>query len=366
MEKNTAIITFNQAINFGAVLQMYALQNVLINKIGVNAKVINYISPILSRTYKKVDKITFLNPKILYNTIFNNGYIKFNIAGFKKFNEENIIFTDNVYTSKEELKELNNEFQYFITGSDQVFNPYCSGFDDNYFLNFIDRNNYKASYAASIGLQNIPEELELYYREMLTDFKNISIREKSGAKELNRIICNRISVNIDPTLLLVDKQWKKLEKPLFVPTPYILIYAISEDKKMLKFARKIAKKKKCKILYINDRLLKPYGMISLRNINPAEWLFLFRNAEAIVTNSFHGIAFSINYKKIFYPFYLNKNIKVNSRIKDLLELLKLDYLIINDIKKAKYENENIDYIYAHKILEIERQNSIQYLNSIYE
>lgn len=366
LERKTAIITFNQAINFGAVLQMYALQNVLKTQVGVKADIINYKSKSLSKTYEKKKFSELISPRMMYHILFNNGYIRFNFKGFESFLSNNLEMTSEVSTKKD-LSSLNDLYDYFITGSDQVFNPYCSGFDGNYFLSFVSDKNMKFSYAASVGLENIPVELENYYKDYLNSFCRISIREITGANEIKRVCGIECSTNIDPTLLLDKSGWEKLmaDLPSNADTPYLLLYALSEDKNMLKFAKKIAKRKKLKVIYINDRLFRPKGMLSLRNVSPEQWLRLFANANSIVTNSFHGIAFSINFEKEFYPFYLNKNTRVNSRIRDLLDLLNLQSLVIND-NNDTLMNENIDYSEAREILKNEKNKSISYLREIYK
>lgn len=366
LERKTAIITFNQAINFGAVLQMYALQNVLKTQVGVKADIINYKSKSLSKTYEKKKFSELISPRMMYHILFNNGYIRFNFKGFESFLSNNLEMTSEVSTKKD-LSSLNDLYDYFITGSDQVFNPYCSGFDGNYFLSFVSDKNMKFSYAASVGLENIPVELENYYKDYLNSFCRISIREITGANEIKRVCGIECSTNIDPTLLLDKSDWEKLmaDLPSNADTPYLLLCALSEDKNMLKFAKKIAKRKKLKVIYINDRLFRPKGMLSLRNVSPEQWLRLFANANSIVTNSFHGIAFSINFEKEFYPFYLNKNTRVNSRIRDLLDLLNLQSLVIND-NNDTLMNENIDYSEAREILKNEKNKSISYLREIYK
>ena len=284
LERKTAIITFNQAINFGAVLQMYALQNVLKTQVGVKADIINYKSKSLSKTYEKKKFSELISPRMMYHILFNNGYIRFNFKGFESFLSNNLEMTSEVSTKKD-LSSLNDLYDYFITGSDQVCNPYCSGFDGNYFLSFVSDKNMKFSYAASVGLENIPVELENYYKDYLNSFCRISIREITGANEIKRVCGIECSTNIDPTLLLDKSDWEKLmaDLPSNADTPYLLLYALSEDKNMLKFAKKIAKRKKLKVIYINDRLFRPKCMLSLRNVSPEQWLRLFANANSIVT-----------------------------------------------------------------------------------
>lgn len=362
MGSKGAIMTFNQAINYGAVLQMYALQNT-IKKMGFECEVIDYRSPSLTELYRKKNFKDWINIRQLYNWLFRNAYIRYNYNGFSEFIKNHVVMSSKAYYQKQDLNELNEVYDWFIAGSDQVFNLFCSNFDKNYFLTFVKDSNKKKSYAASLGLEIIPDELEDEYYELLHDFNAISIREKTGARVLEKLLKKECVVNIDPTLLLEKKDWEKIVQHYKCENPYILVYVLSEDKVLFDFARKIAKKENKRIIYVNDRFFKKVGMKNLRNVAPEEWLGLLMNADAIVTNSFHGIAFSVRFEKRFFPFLLNKNQRVNSRIVDFLKLVELDFLLE---KCATVENEEtyIEYDKVNKILEREKKKSITYLYEI--
>lgn len=358
-----ALVTFSQAINYGAVLQMYALQKTLEN-LNYECDVLNYKSKSIAKTYEKPD---FLNPKVLAYLFIHNSYIRFNFVGFQEFLDRYIKFGEEVFYSEADLSKVNDKYDLFITGSDQVFNLFCSGFDTNYFLTFVKDPRKKFSYAASVGLTEIPEDMIEKYRNLLSSFNQISIREHSGANLISNLIKKKCQCNIDPTLLLSTDDWRKISKDVDIKEPYVLLYMISEDKRVLKFSKKLAKIKHCKVIYINDRLIKPLGVNSFRNITPCEWLSLMFNADSIITNSFHGIAFSISFRKEFYPFYLNKNTKVNSRIRDLLQLFGLENLLISDkdtITVALTKAQSINYDSVHKILNLEKISALTYLKSL--
>lgn len=362
MSSKGAIMTFNQAINYGAVLQMYALQRT-INKIGYECDVIDYRSPSLTELYRKRNFKDWVGVRQLYNWIFRNSYIRYNYKGFSEFIKNHIKMSQKTYYTKQDLDGINDLYDWFIAGSDQVFNLFCSNFDKNYFLTFVKDSNKKKSYAASLGLEKIPDELEDEYYELLHDFNVISIREQTGARVLEKLLNKECVINIDPTLLLEKKDWDEIVQHCKCQKPYILVYVLSEDKALFNFARKLAKRENKEIIYVNDRYFKRTGMKNLRNVSPEEWLGLLMDADAIVTNSFHGITFSVRFEKKFYPFLLNKNQRVNSRIVDFLKLFELDFMLRNRIIGDE-KGKDIDYSKVNKILKSEKNKSINYLREI--
>lgn len=356
--KKSCILTFNQAFNYGAVLQMYALQHAIDKINGTSCDVVNYKSDYFNELYHEKTLKDYFDLRFWKKLLRDNSPKRYNVEGFNNFCKHHIRFTDLEYTSQS-IHDLNNKYDIYISGSDQVFNPLCSGMDSTFFLDFADVNKVKASYAASLGFSAIPSTCEKYM-EMLADFDFLSIREASSATCLHDFL-NRedINVNIDPTLLLNLEEWKKLFTiSNKIKHKYVLIYAISENKKMLKFAKKIANDMGCKAVYLTDRYLKPLGFQCISGVTPEEWLYLFYNAECIVTNSFHGVAFSINFHKPFFPHMLVDNAMINTRVKDLLVLVGLDYLLnTNNII-------DIDYEKVDEILISERRKSRDYLCNI--
>lgn len=355
------IITFSQAINYGAVFQMYALQET-IKGINCEVEIIDYRSQQIASVYRN-PKITEL--RRMLSAIKNNALFHFNFSGFKIFTDKYINWSKEKYEYAQ-LIDTNDKYDFFITGSDQVFNVYCSLFDYAYFLDFVIDHKKKNSYAASLGLSTIPKEFENQYYVLLKDFNNISVREESASKEINRVLGRMPEVNIDPTLML-RKEWLDIANMLCVPIhPYILIYSISEDKDLFRIAKLISRKFKYKIIYISDRLFRPLGIERMKSVNPDEWLGLIYNAKAIVTNSYHGILFSCNFHKDFYPLLLNKNSQVNSRIIDFLKRFEMDHLIISKykIRSKKVYHDPINYERFEEILKLETKRAVNYLNKI--
>lgn len=356
------IVTFNQVINYGAALQMFALQHYINEELDCECEVINYYSRSLQQEYDKPSIRKMLHPKVILSFIINNTYTTYNYEGFERFKHQNIRFSKNCYKSIEDLRKAEDEYDFFIAGSDQVFNLYCCKFDDAFMLSFVDDNKKKNSYAASLGITNIPNELKEQYRTLLGGFNHISVRETVSSEVLYNLLGFYPQVCVDPCFLLLKQEWDEIATPINVNKEYIFLYLIIEDRKILHFVRKLAKKNKLDIIYVNDRFLKPFGMVSYRKISPDQWIYLLKNAKIVVTNSYHGIVFSCIYKKIFYPFLLQKNVQVNSRIRDILKKFELDRLIIQDsYDESVLAYDSIDFSYYEVILENERKNSIEFL-----
>lgn len=324
-----ATLTFHRALNYGAVLQTYALQKILLKR-RIDTEVLDYRSKFIENHYEQ-DKIsnyyTLRKVAILF---LRNGCSIVKREQFTSFLKNNIKISPQKY-NKEDLGMVESKYDIFLVGSDQVWNYRIAGFDKTYFLDFVKSSCKKASYAASIGLDIIPIEYEKEYKNLLQSFGRISVRENEGQKLLERLLDRRdIETVVDPTLLLQSSEWEKLSEKCEIPEKYLLLYLLSENRKILKFAKKIAKKYKCKIIYINNQLLKRCGMINRRDTTPENWLYLFKNADYIVTNSFHGTIFSIIFKKIFWVDYLHTSSNVNSRIITLLCNLGLKDRIISE------------------------------------
>lgn len=355
--KKIAILTFNQAINYGAVFQMYALEHFINTNFSVECEVLNYQSPKLAKVYDNKRLRDFLSIRGIYHLFIRNDFIRFNKSAFQEFIKKNVKITKRAFTSNEALESIENEYDLFIVGSDQVFNPFCNQFDFNYYLEFISNNLKKCSYAASVGFADIPESVMSILQEKVSCFHTLSIREQSSIDSMSKMLNKPIERNIDPVFLLPPDKWKELSSASD-NGEYVLVYALSQDQNLIRYARHLGHLYRCKVLYVNDRYMNPIGMNSLKNTSPSQWLSLLINAKAVVTNSFHGISFSLIFNKELHPFLLDKNTRVNTRITDLLELFGIDYkpgIIIND-----------DWEHVNKIIEREQNKSLEYLSRVIE
>ena len=282
---------------------------------------------------------------------------------WKKFNSfiKNLVDNEeNVYTNEEELSKLN--IDYWICGSDQIWNTEITrGFNKGFFLDF-ETNGKKISYAVSMGIPKLEEKYEEEFKKAIEKIDYLSVREES-LKEYVKQFSNREVVKVlDPTLLLERKDYEEILVENKIQGKYLLIYALGPDERLTQIAKKIAQEKDLKIIELNDFKKIKYFCEQISNAGPEEFVTLIKNAECIVTNSFHGTIFSIIFEKEFYTITrLNRN----SRMENILEIVDMkDRLIdkVEDVEKVKPQ----DYIKAYKRLEEEAMKSREFLKNSLE
>lgn len=314
-------LTFHRVCNYGAVLQTYALQQT-VKGLGCDSEVIDYRCPFLEEHKKSISIKKITNPKWVYSVLFQNGYIIDLNKEFAEFRKKHIKISSATYYSLDDLKKSDAEYDKYIVGSDQIWNYQCAGYDKAFFLQFVSDVNKKYSYAASIGFETLDNEYVDQYKEMLSGFRKIAVREKSAKALLERQLNLESVVTLDPTLLITKNEWDKLAvAPKF--EHYVLVYVLAWSETLFAYARELSMRYGLKVIFINDRLKDVSGMVNLRHVSPEQWIGLFENADYIVTNSFHGTAFSIIMRKPFTTFLLPEPSRVNSRMKDLLSDLGL-------------------------------------------
>lgn len=358
--KKIATITFHRAINFGAVLQTYALQH-FITECGADCEVLDYRCKYLENHYKPFSIEKIKNIKWLIKCIIKNQYICDNRKNFKKFSDTYIKCSPTPL-NREDLTDINSKYDAFICGSDQIWSPVCAGFDKSYFLDFVSDPTKKYSYAASIGAEKIPSELVNEYKKLLSNFEKISVREQKAADLIYQLTNNSAAVVVDPTLLLDRSAWEKIAEPVKINDKYVLLYLLAKVPETIDFARQLAKQHGIKVVFINTWLFDEKGMENLKKITPGQWLYLFLHAEYIVTNSFHGLAFSLNFHKNIYADLLPAQAKSNSRIEHLISLAGIKSRLL--CSKEFLADSKIDYERVDRILKSEIDMSKKYLEEI--
>lgn len=350
------IITFQQAINYGAVLQVYSLQR-LLSDLNLNTKVINYISPKLLSDYRLVKFGKGF--KAFVHSVISAIVFKKKKSKFDRFAKKYLNLTNST-CHKNELANLASKLDFVITGSDQVWNYEITNHDTTYLLDFVEPQK-RLSYAASFGVSTIPKELQQRYSELLKGFKYITVRERQGA-DLVRKLCNEeVPVVLDPTLLLKKSDWEEIVSNLPVPSKKIVVYTLSRSDLLMNIADALSKETGLEIAVLNPRLRNIFSKTSAYTSGPDEFINLFMNAEYVLTNSFHGTAFAINFnKKFLVELPDGERGKLNSRIENILELsnLKDRYVNTMDLNKmyADIDWDNVNYI-----LDIERNKSFSHL-----
>ena len=356
------LITFHNSNNYGAVLQTLGVQKT-IEKLGHEPEILDYICYKKRNWYKsfRISK----SPKANITNLINFPYLTVKNKKFKKYVETNYNLTENTYYSSIDMKDLNHEFDAFVTGSDQVWNPFNTGFDKAYLLDFVEDNDKKISYAASFGVANIPEEFHAEYKRLLSQINNLSVREESGKELVEAIAGKESKVVLDPTLLITKSEWQQFSKRHNkVKEKYLLLYTVNNSKSCCKYAESLAKLMGLKVVRICSDGRDYFNHYQTVIPSPEEYVGLFENAEFVVTNSFHGVAFSINLNKQFYVF-LGKGINSHTRMLNLLNICKLRDRIINEDSNIEVKSA-IDYNTVNKILERNREESLKFLENAFK
>lgn len=328
-----------QSMNYGNRLQNYAVQE-LLRDLGFETYTVytrkfkNYYKYIFEVIKKKIKGL------FLYN-IYTN-YDKFNskiqYTSYKEYIESEHTFT--------------GEYDYYIVGSDQVWNTNFDFITINSFLPNIHSN--KISLSASFGVDSIPYDKEI--GECLNEFKAISVREEAGAKIIKNFINRDATVLVDPTLLISRDRWKQIaRKPKgVVDNEFILTYFLSPKCKSAH--NTLLKLKKDKKVY---ELLNSDDSVAC-NAGPMEFLWLFEHADLILTDSFHACVFSFIFNKPFLVYDRNWNEgNMNSRLETFLTKFNLqrkyvDSGLFNDI----WEH---DYTDGYNQLKIEKDKATAFL-----
>lgn len=372
MNYKIGIITFHASHNCGSILQAYALQRFLKEKLNVESEIIDFSNK-GQRDYYSV-YVPFDSLKHLVKnglTFFISGKVKKEYAVYEEYIHENLKLTKNRYLSRDELTEIAPKYDCLICGSDQVWNVTCVDADDAYFLSFASSVK-KIAYATSLGAKNInkyalnPEK----YKNYLKDFSAISVREGNGKKWINELMGNtgpKVDITLDPTLLFSGKEWCACTPSKIVSDKYIFYYAFNYTKEVNETVRHISKKYSMPVYMFDVKSWGVkgnfrYGFKIADMYGPAAFLSLVKNAEMVLTTSFHGTVFSTVFKKNFWYLDSSMHSKDDDRASYLLHQLGLENRLI-DISKAREVDllKFPDFNYSQILIEKLREHSMNYL-----
>lgn len=348
--------------NYGSALQTWALHQV-IKKIGENQYqpiLIDYCPDIL------VDKDP-LNPfenmwdnddkskemcKLSLPAIYEN-YIK-----FERFYHERFTRTKIKYTS-ENFNDVIHEEQIdgFICGSDTIFCIDEFGFDDGFYANYdCMKNGYTVSYAASFGDPYFTEKSYQILNKRLQNFKAIGLREDMMIPYVKEQTTVPVKKVLDPTLLLTSEDYDMIAEKRQEEAKYLLLYARRCNTEMSAYAEELAEKNGWKVIEISLQAINAEKHKMFYEAGVEEFISLIKYAECVITNSFHGMIFSVQYHR---PFYVFSREQCNTKITELLDLLGL----LDRMKVTGNEPEalKIDYKEVHKRIDIERKKSLSFL-----
>lgn len=364
VKKKIGTVTWITYYNFGTFLQAYALQQVVTN-LGFDNFIISDESIVNQKRPKR--SIYFCLKCALYRiykrTFHNNSYAKGSCRSnilYKQF-ADSFLTIDRTWKDSD---DLNQRYDMFICGSDQIWYPSAEIFHPFYYLAFTDKK--KIAYAPSVGSSNYPEEFKSKVKSLLESFSSISVREEKGADLLRSFVSKEITVALDPTLLLSSEQWENIIHRSTATEPYILCYLLTYNQAYIDYVCSYAKEEKMqlRIFITNDKYLS-YADKPLF-AGPKEFLEEIHGASYFFTDSFHGTIFSIQYRKRFVTFKRFKETdgkNQNSRLTNLFAILGLeDYFISEERLSAIAQLPEIEYNCVHAILNEEREKSIIFLS----
>jgi len=367
MIKTVGIITCHTPYNYGAMLQAYGLQKYLASK-GVYPEIIDYFPEI----YKEELSLLYIGDKRYRNNVlFSVAYIllklpsrlkrKFN---FWKFKKQYLNISNHRYKSYDELKQTLPTYDTYICGSDQIWNTLgLRGWNPTFYLQFVKDKSKRNSYAASMSL-NLPinEDVKTRVLPMIAELNKISVRERLIQQELTPLLDKKIDFVLDPVYLLSDKEWGELaDKSRPIGKDYILIYPMGDGLRVLEYAKLLSLQTGLPIYCITASSRKFPGVTRHFNCDMPRFVRLFKDASYVLTNSFHGTAFSIIFRKNFWSCQVGAN---NHRITNIIKELHLSDRYIGDDENINLSNLPIDYSLAEKKLERLISESKNFLDDI--
>lgn len=357
-ENKIGIITFHCSYNFGSALQAFALERYLQKK-EFTTEIIDFRSEDFEKYRIFKFKLYSKYPKAVITDIlrlFPNLVRRWRYRCFwKKYLE----ISSNKFGSRANLSILNSKYKAFICGSDQIWNPYCTNsVIKQFYLDFVADDKIKVAYGPSIAQESIEKSYLDIMVPLIKRLNYISVREKSVAYLLKEKTGRKISVVLDPTLLLECEDYEELVSNKNFKNKYLLIYCLEENEELYNYAENIAVSDSLEIFYFN----KTQKKFKVKSHNyyyngPVDFLCLVKNAEFIISNSFHATVFSVIFKKKFLTWGTEHSA---SRMKDFLLEVGLSRRLFPGGEAIE---KNIDYTKVMSKIKTLKRSSEEYLIS---
>lgn len=359
--KYIGIVSYNIHCNFtnyGSALQSWALYTA-IGKLGYNAKLIDYCPGILKKAnvLNPIENMWDTNEEIKKDCEMSLPAIEINYKKFNNFYNTKFKKTKKTYDKNNfNLIKEDEDINKFVCGSDTIFCINEFGFDDGYYANYNIMKNNSFSYAASFGDATFDATSLETLKVLLKNFNSLGIRENLMIPFIQKNVTEKVRRVIDPTLLLEKEDYKILEEERTVEGKYILLYSRRKNDLMTKYAEQMAKEKNCKIVEISLQARNKEIREMAYDAGVGEFLSLIKNAEFVVTNSYHGMIFSVIYEKEFVIFSREQ---CNNKIEELLESFDLkDRLLITGEETYK---KTIDYNQIKQNIKLFKKKSWDFL-----
>ena len=360
----------HKVLNYGSALQAYALQQKLL-LMGYENELIDYEYPPAKK--KKITISAIIQTIIIF---LRNAVAGFPTARkkkrFEEFYQSNFILSAASY-NEQNIKDNPPMYDAYITGSDQVWNPRFAGTDPNFFLGFASSDKPKFSYASSFATTKIDSELVPLYSKLLSEYDEISVRESTGISIVKELTGKDATVCCDPTLLLTADEWRGLsDQSVFkLKEKYILVYILNymignvsnEVQKQIDYVQQTLGFKVVYLVGRKEDAFRPNSILYKAG-GPAEFIWLFRNAEFVITTSFHGVAFSLIHDRPLLGM-VDKSNKDDSRLQSLLVAVGAEQSCIDYRDIINFDKNHLLSLKCKTCkLDEMRQQSVKYMERI--
>ena len=364
--KKIGILTFHRAHNYGAMLQAYALCRVL-NKKDYDVEFISYRQKSIEDAYKAWlwsydSSISFFNNmKNLVSNIITLPRIFRRRHVFRQFASKYL--PESKSFTREQLLSQNLDYDYVFFGSDQIWTTrFLKKFDDVFWGDIHLVKGKKIAYAPSMELREISETEKKYIKKHIKNFDCVSAREIFMSRLLESITGLTVQTVLDPTLLCKKKDYEELiNSSKNIPlNPYVLVYQVGRHDEVIEIANMVANQLGCGIIEIGSRVLLHSDNTYKDYLSPSDFVSLIANASFVVSCSFHGTAFSVNFHKPFYSILIDG---IDSRVISFLDQVNLRKCGIRNSRDVDIESVmNIDFSQVEKSLDNLRNISMLYID----
>lgn len=349
--KNVLISTYCHWTSFGSMLQSLGLQKA-IDHIGAEPKTITFLTEEKVPAINKAKFRLNIGTANYFYKMIHRKSLEVGRMRCLHFMDDNIRVVK--VSERENLSQELPSADVYIAGSDQIWHPALCR--EDFFLNYSPKDKIRISYAASMGVLSVPEQNEKKFAGLLQNFDAFSVREEEMLQIIQKYTKKPVTQHIDPTFLVSANEWRHYESAYDIQQPYILVYALHWDRSLNKQLRELHKKTGCRIVSIQNSIRPIYANSIVMDAGPGEFLWLIDHAEAVVTSSFHGTAFSVIFNKRFYP-CVNPN--APSRIDSLLKTLGIQ----TPPSLEALMDCTPDYAKVNVRIERERNRSMKYLRN---
>lgn len=322
------ILTIHAAINYGSMLQAYALQKQLEELAsGDTVELIDYLPPCIMDGYSLNPGKHLKDPGDFLKYCVNFDARRKQRGVFEDFARNCFHRSSRQYTDSAQLEADAEKWDVCVLGSDQVWNPEIVADDRAFWLDFA-KSSYKASFSSSFGTTEIREDYRKKLAQTLIKFDQIAVREPSAAAMLSDVE-KPIAVTCDPVFLLSADQWAELErKPEYVPEHYIQMYTVERNEKLEELVKQLSAHYGIPVVDLGLRS-NPMGYFGIHSpeFGPREFLYLIHHADFLVTNSFHGTAFGTIFRKKCVSILHHSR---GTRIRELAELSSRTRFVLSE------------------------------------